>query len=103
MFVNAPIRGVVVSAGTNDLGSLLLEESIQMLDRLARQLEEAGVEFVFLLTPNLSNINCHLEAHYRCLPFPSSKLRESDDIHLSTEGAIRTAESIMDFFQIEQD
>ena len=94
-------RGVVISAGTNDVGSLIMEETLANLELLATQCE--NLPFFILETPDLPALNANIRRTYPnnhiSLPAVGADYYE-DGLHLNEAGSLLVAQAIVDkFFQ----
>jgi hypothetical protein len=92
------IAGVVISAGTNDVGSLIAEETrrnIHMLVAMCKNLPTVVLE-----TPNSDRVNhwIHDDFPGTVLPFPKDAGSYEDDLHLSSQGSLLVAQAILDHF-----
>lgn len=88
------IQAVVVSAGTNDVGSLLMHESIRYIEQMLNGSKRA----IALETPNLERLNRAIRRNNNNNTIAFSRLLESDGIHLSEDGALEVSQRILDWF-----
>lgn len=96
---NPTVRTVIVSASTNDLGSLLPFETLRNLRLLHTQCQHVR-QFVVMLTPDCHQLNEQILQQWQrktiALPPNTREFFENDHVHLNEKGSLIIAQELLD-------